>query len=215
MQRALERFAELWGEVPLAGGAVALPALTGAADAFLALTLAAHDRCVLAVTSGLPDAERLADDLATVAGAKDSPAFATRILEFPPPLPDDRSATGMRLRTVAALKAWAVRPYPLVVVASAQALAGFAPSGGTDPVRLEAGSKRDLTAVVRALASAGYDRVPTVEGEGQFSVRGGIVDAWSPGEEFPVRAEFFGEELESLRLFDAATQISVERVKAA
>jgi transcription-repair coupling factor (superfamily II helicase) len=51
-----------------------------------------------------------------------------------------------------------------------------------------------------------------VEQEGDYSVRGGIIDAWGPGEEFPVRAEFFGEELESLRTFDAATQRSIERI---
>ena len=59
----------------------------------------------------------------------------------------------------------------------------------------------------------GYNRVAAVEQEGDCSVRGGILDAWSPGEEFPVRAEFFGDELESIRAFDAATQISIERLE--
>ena len=54
-----------------------------------------------------------------------------------------------------------------------------------------------------------------VEQVGDFSVRGGIVDAWSPGEEFPIRAEFFGDDLESIRTFDAATQMSIERVDKA
>jgi transcription-repair coupling factor (superfamily II helicase) len=54
-----------------------------------------------------------------------------------------------------------------------------------------------------------------VEQVGDFSVRGGIVDAWSPGEEFPIRAEFFGDDLESIRTFDAATQMSIERVERA
>lgn len=54
-----------------------------------------------------------------------------------------------------------------------------------------------------------------VECEGDFSIRGGILDAWSPGDEFPIRAEFFGEELESLRTFDPATQISIDRINTA
>ena len=65
------------------------------------------------------------------------------------------------------------------------------------------------------LAEMGYGRVPTVEKPGDYSIRGGIVDAWSPGEEFPVRAEFFGDDLESLRRFEAATQRSIERIESA
>lgn len=54
--------------------------------------------------------------------------------------------------------------------------------------------------------------MPQVEQEGDFSVRGGIVDVWSPGDEFPIRAEFFGDDLESLRTFNPATQISIARI---
>ena len=62
------------------------------------------------------------------------------------------------------------------------------------------------------LSKIGYERLPMVEKEGDYSVRGGILDVWSPGEEFPIRAEFFGEDLESLRTFNPASQISVERI---
>ena len=67
--------------------------------------------------------------------------------------------------------------------------------------------------IVEELAKMGYQRVPQVEGEGDFSVRGGILDVWSPGEEFPIRAEFFGDDLESLRTFNPATQISIDRIE--
>ena len=59
----------------------------------------------------------------------------------------------------------------------------------------------------------GYERLPQVEKEGDCSVRGGIVDFWSPGDEFPVRAEFFGDDLESLRTFNPATQTSIGRIE--
>ena len=65
------------------------------------------------------------------------------------------------------------------------------------------------------MAEYGYRRVPAVEEEGDWSVRGCVLDVWSPGDEMPVRAEFFGDSLESLRSFDPATQLSVKRLDAA
>jgi transcription-repair coupling factor (superfamily II helicase) len=56
---------------------------------------------------------------------------------------------------------------------------------------------------------AGYERVDTVVEVGQWSLRGGVVDVFSPARERPVRAEFVGDEVESLRLFDPTTQRSL------
>src|SRR5262249_25414761 len=69
---------------------------------------------------------------------------------------------------------------------------------------------REREELLRALETAGYERVDTVVEVGQWSVRGGIVDIFSPTHDRPVRAEFFGDEIESLRLFDPTTQRSVE-----
>ena len=169
---------------------------------------------VLAVTPGIPDADRLADDLQLLTDDRQSGSYETRILEFPPLLADDRSALGNRLKTIAAIKAWELRPYPCVVVAAYPALATPIPAGPIPTITLGT-APITLAELTKELAAKGYRRTPMVEQEGDFSVRGGIVDAWSPGEEFPVRAEFFGDDLESLRLFDSATQISVRRIDTA
>ena len=66
---------------------------------------------------------------------------------------------------------------------------------------------------LEALERAGYERVDAVTEVGQWSLRGGIVDVFSPTHERPVRAEFFGDEVESLRVFDPTSQRSVEPVK--
>ena len=190
------------------GGSFCIPSLTGAADAFLALALA-KNRVVLAVTPGLPSADRLGEDLRIL--APDS----ARILEFPPPLAGDKAALGLRLKTLAALRAWSLRPFPCVVVASFPALAAPVPSAaGAAGIRLSPGDGDvpGLSTLAGKLAAMGYARAPMVEREGEFSVRGGILDFWSPGDEFPVRAEFFGDSLESLRAFSAATQQSIERI---
>ncbi|MDA0744883.1 MAG: transcription-repair coupling factor [bacterium] len=67
-----------------------------------------------------------------------------------------------------------------------------------------------LDELVDHLADIGYERVNLVEGVGQFSVRGGIVDICSFGNPHPVRLEFFGDEVTSIRGFDLGTQRSVE-----
>ena len=212
MKTARELFASYFalpGGASGGGGSLCIPSLTGASDAFLAVTLA-RERLVLAVTPGLPDADRLADDLRLVAPPE------VRILEFPPPLDGDKSALGTRLKTIAALRARDISPWPGVVVAAFPALSAPVPVGASAAgVPLSAGGRGlGLSALAARLADLGYRRAPLVEQEGDYSVRGGIVDAWSPGDEFPVRAEFFGDELESLRTFNAATQLSIGRIDA-
>ncbi len=219
MTDAIGRFSSLFTPGGTFAGARSVSSLTGAADAFAALALTelmptqgcvGPQRVVLAVTPGLPDADRLTDDLRLLT-AKTS----HRILEFPPPLDGDKSALGTRLKTIAALRAWTLAPYPCVVVAPFTALTTPVSQNTNNTIRLVGRGvppSRTLAFAVLCsrLAEIGYNRVPVVEREGDFSVRGGIVDAWCPGEEFPVRAEFFGDELESLRAFDAATQRSIE-----
>jgi transcription-repair coupling factor (superfamily II helicase) len=210
MDDALKLFASRFAPPsPKEGGAVCISSLTGSADAFLALSVTTGEKLVLAVTPGLPDADRLADDLRILTSK-----HPTRILEFPPTASDDRNALGIRLKTLAAVKAWELSPYPCVVVASYPALAIPISAKAVPTITLEVGPKR-FAHICSRLAELGYNRVPTVERAGDFSVRGGIVDVWSPGDEFPVRAEFFGDDLESLRRFDAATQRSIERIDSA
>lgn len=63
------------------------------------------------------------------------------------------------------------------------------------------------------LSCLGYKAAPLVEDVGQFAVRGGIIDIFSPSYERPVRLELFGDQIESLRFFDADTQHSLEEVQ--
>ena len=78
---------------------------------------------------------------------------------------------------------------------------------------LKRGGWHDLDQLTSHLASVGYDAVDLVEMPGQFTRRGGILDVYSPEAERPVRLEFFGDEIESLRRFDAETQRSLDRLE--
>ncbi len=60
------------------------------------------------------------------------------------------------------------------------------------------------------LVKMGYEFFPTVEGAGQFSVRGGIIDIFPPSEEIPYRIEFFGDDVDSISVFDITTQRRTE-----
>ena len=64
----------------------------------------------------------------------------------------------------------------------------------------------------RSWAEIGYQRVNTVLEPGQFSKRGGIMDIWAPAETLPVRLDFFGDEIETIRRFDPASQRTVEKL---
>jgi transcription-repair coupling factor (superfamily II helicase) len=105
---------------------------------------------------------------------------------------------------------------PHVIVTTRAALAQAAP----DPAALNSAvlalrrGKRDpLERTIQALASAGYERVAQVTTRGQFAVRGGILDVFSWQAQRPIRAEYFGDDIESLREFDVDTQTSVRNLQ--
>ena len=71
---------------------------------------------------------------------------------------------------------------------------------------LRVGESHDLPELAERLSAAGYTRCEQVEGVGQFALRGGILDVFSPAFDRPVRAEFFGDEIDSMGLFDVSSQ---------
>ena len=76
--------------------------------------------------------------------------------------------------------------------------------------RLRIGQCYDLPQLLTQLTDAGYTRCSMVEGPGQFAVRGGILDVYSPAADRPFRAEFFGDELDTMGYFDPETQRRTE-----
>ena len=75
-------------------------------------------------------------------------------------------------------------------------------------LKLERGEEVDIGMLVEHLASVGYAQVDLVEMPGQFARRGGILDVYSPEADRPIRVDFFGDEIESMRKFDPETQRS-------
>ena len=77
---------------------------------------------------------------------------------------------------------------------------------------IKVGEELDREMLLQWLLDRGFESIPMIDGVGQYSVRGGIVDVFPYMTDYPVRMEFFGDTVESLRLFDVFTQRSLERV---
>ncbi|MDY3032049.1 MAG: transcription-repair coupling factor [Clostridia bacterium] len=82
-------------------------------------------------------------------------------------------------------------------------------------VRFELGAAFDLQELCERLVIMGYSREELVEGEGQFSLRGGILDVFTPNYDNPLRIEFFDKETDSIRLFDRVSQRSLDKLERA
>ena len=78
--------------------------------------------------------------------------------------------------------------------------------------RLTVGQEYQMDDLLDKLTGAGYSRCGMVEGPGQFALRGGILDVYSPAADMPFRAEFFGDELDTMGYFDPDTQRRSENV---
>jgi transcription-repair coupling factor (superfamily II helicase) len=190
----------------------------------LAAVLRETRRTMLVVTAAPAERHRAARDLefflaslSPDAGRNEAPGSRS-VIECPPAEPS--SWRGARHREPEAERALCcyrlLQGGALAIVATPSALSSafLTPTEFLDRLgRLAVGESVDRERLLAALDRAGYERVDTVAEVGQWSLRGGIVDVFSPAREQPVRAEFVGDEIESLRLFDPSTQRSVEAIR--
>lgn len=80
-------------------------------------------------------------------------------------------------------------------------------------LKIQVGQQITVEKCVDALTLLGYERTDMVEGTGQFSVRGGILDFFVPDNEYPVRVEFWGDEIDSINYFDIESQRRFDKVE--
>ena len=134
-------------------------------------------------------------------------------------LPYDRSSpslrsTSERLATLHALQRAPAGPQLLVTTVNAALQRTLTPFRVRQLVaRLAPGERIDLDQLTALLQANGYSRTDTVADAGEYAVRGGLVDLFPSGQEEALRLDFFGDEIESVRRFDPATQRSTGRVK--
>lgn len=81
-------------------------------------------------------------------------------------------------------------------------------------VSIRVGDEVDFKELSKILVEAGYDRVDVVEGKGEFSLRGGLLDLFPTNSIYPYRIELFGDEIDSIRTFNTESQRSIEKVNS-
>ena len=153
--------------------------------------------------------EQWRDDLQAIAGGqvvRHFPAWDADVYDKRSP---DIEITGLRIEAAMHLQ----QQQPSIIVAPAKALlTPLIPPDAMElaTLHLKKGDEQPPDDIASHLIDCGFERVTTVDGLGQFSMRGGIVDIYPFGSEHPFRIEFFGDEIDSIRQFDVSTQRSRE-----
>ena len=177
---------------------------------------AAHEQSgspLVAVCQDDMAAKRLASELGAFLG-EEPPVLPSRELTLAGAIGVSRQWEQQRLRLLYALAQGRVP----VLVASLDALLLRTLPRQTlfsASVTLRVGAEYSMPELIERLTRAGYSRASLVEGVGQFALRGGILDVYSPAQEKPLRAEFFGDELDTMGYFDPITQRRTENVDEA
>ena len=184
---------------------------------------AGRDRVVVIVPTDA-DVEQLTSDvrffLSALEGVSDAEAAAVVL-----PLPSHEidpyrglsphfDIASRRARTLFALATGTAR---IVIASGAALLPRLSPPARLKDAGLTLRPDDEIppTDLADRLAAAGYRREDPTDTPGEFSARGGVVDFFPAGAKFPIRAEFIGDNVESLRLYDPATQRSVEPIDQA
>ena len=209
--RRLPEFEDLLLRIDAGRCPVAASGLSPVHRAFVAAGIALRaERPVVLLCADEVDAARLSKD---VSALLEQPVMQLPAREFT----FHTAATASHQweqRRLAVLKAMADGAAPVVAATVEGFLQRTLPPAALARAsfELKMGASYDLNELCDRLTAAGYARCEQVEGPGQFAVRGGILDFYSPAAEQPVRAEFWGDELDSMGVFDPATQRRVENI---
>jgi transcription-repair coupling factor (superfamily II helicase) len=186
-------------------------------DAFILAELAREGKPVAYVVS---DGQRLQNIEQILSFA--APEIPVLTLPAWDCLPYDRvspsaDVSARRLSALTGLISLYLKPHPAIVLITVNAmLQKVAPADIIDSLGFSAkpGNTLKMDDIAARLERNGFDRVATVREVGEFAVRGGILDVFVPGSEEPVRLDFFGDTLESIRSFDPASQRTIGQVRS-
>ncbi|MCZ2328234.1 transcription-repair coupling factor [Bartonella sp. F02] len=138
------------------------------------------------------------------------------VIQFPAwdCLPYDRVSPGItvtarRLLALAQMLSLRKNPHSAIILTTANAIIQKLPPCSIiedQILHVRVGQCVNMNNLVHYLERNGFERVAIVRDIGEFAVRGGIIDIFSPGESEPLRLDFFGDTLETIRVFDSATQ---------
>ncbi len=208
---------------------ILLDPLEGATPFIIASLWRDLGRPVLWLHAGAEDARRAHEQVSAYV----SPSAANVVIPYPEPdalpyeqLANDASTTRERLRALssladfragsqeARLQELMARPAPFIIASAYAAAAVTLPPEDFKRAAftLSIGEAVSMDGILSDAVELGYESVAAIETPGTVSRRGGIVDIWPPQDESPARIELFGDIIDSIRSFDAATQRSTMQV---
>jgi transcription-repair coupling factor (superfamily II helicase) len=170
-----------------------------------------YEEQTLVVSYNNHQALRLAIDLENLSGSENIALFPNNEL-FPHEEAYEPEVTAQRVETLGRI----LHERKLIVVTSWEALQRklISPAKFLEfTVLIQLGMEIPLTDLVERLVRMGYERVDQIQSIGQFSQRGDIIDIYPLDQENPVRLEFFGDEIDSIRIFKIEDQISMANIK--
>ena len=203
--------------LPKPGNRFALPALYGSADAYAlsvaALGLKANRQMLTVIVASASDGQRLLDEIPWFSEGK----LACHLLPDWETLPYDafsphQDLVSARLATLHEIRNGAC---DVLIVPATTALVRLAPPSflAAYTFFFTQGEKLDEARLKAQLTLAGYTHVSQVMSPGEYSVRGGLIDLFPMGSALPYRLDLFGDEIETIRTFDADTQRSLYPVR--
>jgi transcription-repair coupling factor (superfamily II helicase) len=142
------------------------------------------------------------------------------VIEFPAweTLPHERlsprsDTVALRIQSLYALKE-KQELHPIIVTPVRGVIHRIISTLGSTPLlKLKVGQEQSLEELVRHLSSLAYTRTDLVERRGEFAVRGGIVDLFLPLNDYPIRIDFFGDEIEDMSYFEVSDQRTTKSVE--
>jgi transcription-repair coupling factor (superfamily II helicase) len=194
-------------------GPISVSGLFGSATSLLIKSLIdTQDKQILAVTQTSEEAADLFDDLAYLLGSQKVGHFPARQIlpyDFRPPVGE---IIGRRISTLVGMQD---KTLSAVVCPIRALLEPTMPQSllTESRITIQTGEELDFQTLMRKLLGLGFKRVPVVEEVGDFSLRGGVIDFFSPAAEVPARVELFGDTVDTIRLFSVGSQRTIEKRK--
>ncbi len=207
----LSSYGQLTNEINKKTSPIALHGLSEENIAHISYGLNQHlDKQILIITYDELRAKKIAEDLEFFS-EENSELFPTREVVFYDIAAHSHEVSNHRVRVMDRL----IRGESIIVVSSIQSIMNKIMTKTLIKkytLDIEMGQTIDLNQLSNTFVAQGYERVDMVEGVGQFSIRGGIIDLFSVNSSNPFRIELFDDEIDSIRIFDLKTQRSIENL---
>ncbi len=186
--------------------------LKGASVSFFTDYLVTEDHNhIVIITSDHERAEEIWGDLTSISAGEDILYFPSR-KESKQRISIPHEQIGLQLNTINQL----LDGTPNKIVTTISAISEKIPGSGSlqsQRIVLETSQEYELEFLVEELVEFGYERTDLVSSVGEFSVRGGLIDVFAFESVCPVRIEFFGDVVDTIRIFDVTTQRSKEKIQ--